>query len=344
VSKPPTTGLHPSATHEALLGVIAASPDDLEQRWRDLQPLDLDRIENGSMPLLLLLYERLRVAAIDDPLLPRLRGAYRNVWYRNQLQMNRLPDALERAGHGAIVFGDLVVATRYYGDSGLRLITRLEFMSAAARPIVGCDQIVHRGAPPHLAGPTRRHALYVAFEGRKEERRIGSETVATLEAGDELLLACASGVAAMPAPPLQWLLDVWQILRSGRVTDPIRVAADAEAVGIALQLRDTVTYLTELDRTLDAASLSAALLATPIRRRDRVAHRLSGSLPGRTSSARYILGSYLRLTRLEPTRKVVVGLPAHLAEQWGVRPVEVAWVAARKATSRATTWWRRGSA
>jgi hypothetical protein len=329
--------LRPSSTHEALLRVIAASPDDLEQRWCDLQPLDLDRIENGSMPLLLLLYDRLRVAGIDDPLLPRLRGAYRNVWYRNQLQMRSLPEALERAGHGALVFGDLAVATRYYRDSGLRLITRLEFMSAAARPMADSDQIVHHGAPLHLAGPTRRHALYDAFEGRKEERRIGSETVATIEAGDELLLACASGVAAVPAPPLQWLLDVWQILRSGRVTDPIRVAADAETAGIALQLRDTVAYLAELDRTLDAASLSAALLAIPIRRRDRVADRLSRSRPGRTSSARCILGSYLRFTRLEPSWKVAAGFPAHLAEQWGVRPVEVAWVAARKAASRATT-------
>lgn len=322
--------------------MIAASADDLEQRWRDLQPLDLDRIENGSMPFLLLLYERLRVAGIDDPLLPRLRGAYRNVWYRNQLQLHRLPQALERAGHGAIVFGDLAVATRYYADSGLRLITRLEFMSAAAPPNVGSDQIVHHGAPRHLAGPTRRVALYHAFEGRKEERRIGSETVAMLEAGDELLLACASGVARVPAPPLQWLLDVWQILRSGRVTDPTRVAADAAAFGIGLQLRDAVTYLTELDPTLEVALLPAALLAAPIRRRDRVAYRLCGPLPEPTSSARYILGSYLRLMRLESARSVVAGFPAHLAEEWGVRPGEVARLAARKAMSRTTTRWRRG--
>jgi hypothetical protein len=326
-----------------LLQVIAAPLDELEQRWRALQPLDIARIENGSMPLLLLLYERLKLAEIDDPLLPRLRGAHRSVWYRNQLQLKRLPEALESAGRGAIVFGDLAVATRYYADLGLRLITRLEFMAASAADVVDHDPIVHPGAPPHLAGPTLRRALYDAFAARSQERSIGSATVPTLEAGDELLLACASGVARAPAPPLQWLLDVWQILRSGSVTDPIRVAADAEAVGIALPLRDTVSYLTWLDPTLDAAPLAAALEAAPGSRRDRFAQRMSGPLPGRTSSVRYILGNYVRLTRVEPVRKVVTGLPAHLAELWGVRPIEVGWVAARKAASRATTRWRRGS-
>ena len=156
MSKPPTTGLRPSATHEGLLQVIAAPLDELEQRWRALQPLDIARIENGSMPLLLLLYERLKLAEIDDPLLPRLRGAHRSVWYRNQLQLKRLPEALESEGRGAIVFGDLAVATRYYADLGLRLITRLEFMAASAADVVDHDPIVHPGAPPHLAGPTLR--------------------------------------------------------------------------------------------------------------------------------------------------------------------------------------------
>ena len=341
--KRPTTGLRPSPTLESLLRAIAASSDDLERRWRDVQPLDLDRIENGSMPFLLLLYERLRVAGIDDPLLPRLRGAYRNAGYRNQLQMRRLPDALERAGHGAILFGDLAVATLYYRDAGLRLVKRLEFMSVAGEPLADPDQIVHRGVPPHVTGPTSRHILFDAFEGRKEERRVGSETVATLEAGDELLLACANGVAGLSAPPLQWLLDVWQILRSGWVADPVRVSADAAALGIALQLRDSVAYLTELDPTLDATSLSAALRAAPTRRADRIAYRLCASLPDGAFSARYVLASYLRLRRLEPARKIVSGFPVYLAERWGVRPVEVVGVAARKAMSRATTQWRRGS-
>jgi hypothetical protein len=336
-----TTGLRPSSSQEALLRVIAAPPDDLEQRWSELQPLDLDRIEHGSMPLLLLVYERLRLAALDGPLMPRLKGAYRNVWYRNQLQLGRLPAAIAWAGDGAILFGDVSIATRYYADPGLRLITRLELMSRSGRIVPDPDAVVHDGAPPHLSAPARRRALYESFAARAESRRIGSETVATLDPGDELLFACADGVAARPAQPLQWLLDVWQILRLGGMTDPGRVAADARDLGIALQLRDTVGYLSALDRGLDAGPLLSALAGISTRRRDRLAYRLGGPLGGPTSSARSILGSYLRLTRLEPTIKVVAGLPAHLAARWGVRPRAVAFVAASKGMSRATARRRR---
>ena len=83
--------LQPTATQEALLRVVVAPADRLEERWRGLRSLDLDHVERGALAFLPLVYMRLSDAGIDDLLLPRLKGAYRNVWYRNQLQLERLP-------------------------------------------------------------------------------------------------------------------------------------------------------------------------------------------------------------------------------------------------------------
>lgn len=331
---PVLAGRAPPPNQIALLRVIAAPADCLEERWRALQPLDPARIEHGSLALLLLVYERLRTAGADDFMLPRLKGAYRNVWYRNQIRLRHLRDAVDCAGDGAIVFGDVSRAARFYPNIGLRLIRQIELMTPGQPRRFDAEALVHPGAPPHLAGASRRQALYEMFAARKEVHRIGAETVATVEAADELLLACADGVAARPAPPLQWLLDIWQILRSGAALDTPRLAAHAELLGLKLALRDAVAYLVALDDELpDAEPLLSALDGGRATRRDRFAHRLTSASSPRSSAA-HVVGSYLRLTRLDSPARAAAGFPRYLARQWNVKPTAVPLVAAAKAINR----------
>jgi hypothetical protein len=330
---PVLPGRAPPPNQIALLRVIAAPADCLEERWRALQPLDPARIEHGSLALLLLVYERLRTAGSDDFMLPRLKGAYRNVWYRNQIRLRHLRDAIDCAGDGAIIFGDVSRATRFYPNIGLRLIRQIELMTPGQPRRSDAEALVHPGAPPHVAGSSSRQALYEMFAARKEMHRIGAETVAAVEAADELLLACADGVAARPAPALQWLLDIWQILRSGAALDTPRLAADAELLGLRLALRDTVAYLVALDELPDAEPLLAALDRGRATHRDRFAHRLA-SAPSPRSSAAHIVGSYLRLTRLDSPARAAAGFPHYLARQWNVKPATVPLVAAAKAINR----------
>jgi hypothetical protein len=154
--------------------------------------------------------------------------------------------------------------------------------------------------------------------------------VRTLSAGDELLVGCAAGATPATAPP-QWLLDVRQILRSGAIDDPARVAADAHLLGLSSHLRETVAYLSSVDASLEVDDLLTALDARTPSRRDRLAYRLAAAPAGRLGVFPQTLGAYLRTTRADPVVRVAVRLPRHLADEWGVRLREVPVMAVRKA-------------
>jgi hypothetical protein len=321
--------LQPTVTQAAFLRVVAAPPEELEERWRALQPLDLDRVEPGVLALLPLVYLRLLDAHVEDPLLPRLKGAYRNVWYRNQLQLQRLSHVID-GRTDPIFIRDVALATAYYPHLGLRLIRRIDVLTVEG--------------PRYLAGPLLRARLFEAFAERSEERLIGGRTVRTLAPGDELLVACAAGAAPRVDPSPDWLLDVRQILSTCRLAEPDRIAADARSLGLAAQLRDSVAYLAFADAALDVRDLLAALDARPGSRRDRFAYRVSSAPVGRLGFFPRTLGAYLRQHRSESLVGAALAFPRYLAEEWGVTPDRVALVFARKAVKTLAAGIRRGSA
>jgi hypothetical protein len=119
----------PSPLQERLLRLVLADDADVEPLWRELQPLPFERLETGTFCLLPPVYARLTAGGVADDLLPRLRGAYRSAWYRNQLRLDRLRPALEALaenGVEAIVPGGLAVAARYYPELALRPVPLIE--------------------------------------------------------------------------------------------------------------------------------------------------------------------------------------------------------------------------
>jgi hypothetical protein len=317
--------LHPTATQAGLLRVVSAPPDELEARWRALQPLDLDHVEQGVLVFLPLVYLRLSHAGMEDPLLPRLKGAYRNVWYRNHLQLQRLPQLVD-AGTDPILIGDVAVATAYYPHSGMRLIRQIEQLTVAG--------------PRYIARPLRRAQLFEGFAARSTRRPIGGRWVRTLAPGDELLVACAAG-AAPPTPTPDWLLDVRQILSTGAIGEPDRVASGARELGLAPQLRDGVAYLASIDPTVDAGELIAELGSRSTTRRDRIAYRMSGAPVGPFGFFPRTLAAHLRQSRSQSPLRVALSLPGYLGEEWGVGAGRVVLVAARKAARTLTRRRRR---
>ena len=122
----------PSATQQGLLEVVLGPVEQAAERWQALQPLDVEALESGSFALLPVLYERLREVAPDDPQLPRLLGTYRNIWYRNQLLLDRLavlmPLLRRRAHVEPLLVSGLSAALRWYPRLGLRPVAQLELI------------------------------------------------------------------------------------------------------------------------------------------------------------------------------------------------------------------------
>ena len=290
----------PSSQQELLLRVALLDEERSLQAWRLLEPsLDVQRLERGSVVLLPLLYEKLQERGSTEEFVPRLKGVYRQVWYRNQLGLDALRDllsSLRGAGVDAIVLAESALITRYYRRLGVRPLDR---PSVLVRPERKTDALHALGASGwdvsargsgrsrqvERAGAEQRQSCTVCWRviAELEGVRLWDTTraaevrgvqTATLDATRELLWTCLAGARTGSASNVQWVADAFTILRAaGSEVDWQRLVADAVASRSALRLRDAVSYLTA---ALDAPVPDEALReldATPSSGRERLAHR-----------------------------------------------------------------------
>lgn len=350
----------PDETQHGLLEVALGPTEWASTRWARLQPLDVTDLATGVLPLLPLLDERLGEIAPEDPQLLRLRGAYRSVWYRNQLLLERLQallPELRRHGLEALVAGG-AAALRWYPRLGLRPVSQLDVIvpigkaaaaeqaavaggwSPAQRQRVlatyaaesGLTLVVHEGAPPELAGPLGREGGYQALRESAVEFATSGGGALAPSAADDILWACAFGACSLPTASCQWLVDVHHVLASPQCPEIATLRERARRFHLVEPLRDVLTYLgatLEQDRLLDYVE---GLALRPVSRRDRFAYRLGGVGSRRLAGPLRTFGSYLRASAEESLPRAAAGLPRHLQERWGTRSVAaVPVLAVRKA-------------
>ena len=123
----PTLKLHgiwPSPEEELVIRAAVTAHEGAVDIWREwLAQNDIDRLSYGSFRLLPLVYRNLNQYGYDGPEIPKLRGAYRQSWYRNQLLVTRTAEIvgkLEDAGVSAILMKGIPLAIRTYQDLGAR--------------------------------------------------------------------------------------------------------------------------------------------------------------------------------------------------------------------------------
>jgi hypothetical protein len=355
----------PSRRQENLLRLALDPGLDVRRAWRELQPLQVETLEEGTFALLPLVYRRLHKAGVQDERLPRLAGTYRSTWVRNQLQLDRLPFLLEPlrdAGMEPIVTGGAVIAKRYYPQVGLRPILQLELFVAAGEatragsllgqhgwPIDGRSRgrttrvveedgrvaaLLYEGVPEYVRGPVGASAAFAALVEQAADVELDGTRARTLAPFDELLLACALGARKTYVPGIQWLVDVHHILVSGEA-DTERLAARARAQHLTAPLRDAIRYL-ERTTGLEAPQ---ALVTASVGARERVVHRLAGNGLGMLGPPPDRIVEYARATLDESPLAAARGLPGALRDAWGLDGIaKVPAAAARKIASRA----RRG--
>lgn len=349
----------PSPTQRALLEVVLGPRERAAERWRALQPLDVEALEPGSFALLPLLYECLGEVAPHDRQLPRLSGTYRNVWYRNQLLLDRLgvllPLLRQRAHTDPLLVGGLSAALRWYARLGLRPVAQLELVVErdAAQDAVrvagyagwqatGSEQVrtslrdpsgrvlvIHHGAPAVVAAP-------LGDEGVRglRDRALALDDVEgaplVLEPVDELIFLCATGARTTYPPSCQWLIDVHNLL----VTEPPPadgLADRAVRLHLAEPLRATLGYLAGLLAPGERGEHLAALDAHPASRRARFAFVLSGVGSPALVGPAQTLAAHLEATGDQSLAHVVTRLPRSLQETWGASsPLQVPLLATRK--------------
>lgn len=239
--------------------------------------VDLDRIEHGSMRLLPLLYRNLKRCGIEDAMMPRLKGVYRQVWFRNQLILEhgvRVLRALTAEGISAIVLKGAALVGTVYDEPALRPME--DFDVLVSRELFGraVDVLLTSGWSfhPPLSDPEPHFVFQHAIGFRRDEGgeldlhwsamglpidreemqsvwsssqalRIGDQETRSLAPADQLLQICTHATRWNPdIPPIRWAADAWLLLENASFPWETLVEL-ARARGLSLVMRRTLEYL-----------------------------------------------------------------------------------------------------
>lgn len=245
-------------------------------RWK--QAVDFESIEIGSLRLIPLLHRSLRRHGVDDELMPRLRGIYRQVWFRNHLILKAGIQAVEALREQQIssllIKGAALVATAYD--------------DVALRPMEDFDIVVHRTdfrralavinrigwqIDPSLPDPEShlefQHAIALRREGSGDldlhwasmwgtfdtpgeeafwhnsvEAALTGTSVRVLAPPDQLLQLCTHATQLNTMVPIRWVADSLFILqKAGASFDWQRLVHVARIRSLSLTQLQCLEYL-----------------------------------------------------------------------------------------------------
>ena len=236
----------PTARQSLLLRAALLSRESAVTAWRDWRESgDLADVDRGSFRLLPLLYRNLTRHNIDDPQLPRLRGVYRQAWYRNQLAMERAHEAartLTAAGIPVMALKGAALIDGIYGESGARPMDDVDLMVPRRSATKALLILGEAGwsSPTHRSGDFRRALRIVhgvalvranglpidlhwrlldesnagdaTFWEAAEPLPFGDSSVLRLCPADQLLHLSVHGIRWDPVPPIRWAADIYLLL------------------------------------------------------------------------------------------------------------------------------------
>jgi hypothetical protein len=307
----------PTKKQELLLrAALARRDEDVLSAWRELQPLDVEVLEEEVFGALPPLYRRLRELVPDDPRLARLSGTYRKTWYRNQLQLSRLAAELAAAresGRRPLVVGDAARAT-YYPELGLR-------------PIIDPGLLLEPGQAPSYVFPSNRAKQAEELWRAAREVAVGETALPVPDPADQLLFVVGLGARKTWPASVQWLVDLHAIV-SSQAVDHGRLIENLAANGLLTPARDALGYVAMVSGDEQVEALRDRTASRVPTRRDSIAHRLAGTVSP-------TLGHYVRATSAQPLTRAAIGLPRFLQDAWELeRGSEVPVAALKRAFAR----------
>lgn len=336
-----------SAEEWLLLRAACGDPETTREAWAAwrAQGGDLDALGDGPLRLAAQLHGALRAAEVDDPDLPRLKGAQRHTWSRNQAITARLARTiatLHDAGVETVVLKGAALAALHYRHPGQRPMWDADLL---VRP---CDRdhalatlrdagwtfehearsryelvAAHAVGLVHPAGGNldlHWHAQHEPADDRPlwdaavelELHGVGAKAPAP---EDLLLLACAHAQRYSPQPPIHLAADALTILRRG--VDWERFTERSTATQLTLPAHDLLTALRDHAGADVPLAVLDALAAAEVPPRARLAYR-AGLRPWSTATKLPVLvDHWARLNRLPEPGLPVPPLATYVAAGCG---------------------------
>lgn len=262
------TGCHPALIHAAMAGADLAIP-----AWKGVAAEIATSADPGVLALLPRIYRNLRGLGWDDADLQKLRAHYLMHWTRNQRARRSLmlaARALDDAGVEAMALKGMPLLLEYYGDIAARVMADIDILVrkedlSAARTALEAVGWQAQGMPeelmPFLHAEAFQHPRWtevdlhwrvfdaevpVATEAGLWERArpgfVQGVRVMLPSAADLLIMVCYHARKGDPQSRCRWLVDVMEIIRSGRV-DWEDLAQAARAAGFVHLIRDRLGFV-----------------------------------------------------------------------------------------------------
>ena len=311
-------------------------------------------VDAGTFRLLPQLYRNLHRLGVDDPLVGRLKGVYRQTWYKNQLLLGgAMPalSALHRAGADALLLDGAALALLCtppdFGLYGLNEVAvlvhtshavpairslqplgwRLEWFPAGARleeiTDVAGSQLLQDGDGNRLrlcwrllAAAQPPTASDDPFAGARAAQLHGLP-VRTLEPTDLLLTACVQPTMIQPVPLLQRVADALLVLAvAGDAIQWERLIDQTQRRHLTAPVVHVLGYIQDnLDAPLPAPAVER-IRALPITAREQAE-------VGAATDTATLLGrlpalwyDYARVSPRSGGFRRVVGFPRYLQHAW----------------------------
>ncbi len=196
-----TSIVHPDEQQILLLRAALLQEEPALTAWRAWRvSADLDQLPFGGFGLLPLLAYNLRRYNLTDPLLDKCQGIHRRTWTQNQLLVQGVTPLLQmvqQAHITPILGGALALALFHYPDQRLRMVNRIDLLTATPQPSALLSLLSQAGWQRQQ---TWRQALRARLVGGAQPQRFSHAQFRDVHLSDVHLQW--QNFASLPYPPL----------------------------------------------------------------------------------------------------------------------------------------------
>lgn len=364
----------PTKEQTLLLRACLLSGADVATAWQTWRGrIAFDDMDAGSFRLMPLLYHNLRRENIDDPLLGRIKGIYRQNWSRNQLLFHeaaQMMSALQAAEIPVLVLKGATLANNFYPDSGQRPMGDFDFMVPFAQTgrafevMKQCGWKYAESVPLQQTVWSSHASKWDNQNGRQIDLHwhllpgwrlpdvdddvwvhgakvpIAGISFPSMNATDLLWHVCAHGTIGDEIPSIRWVADAWMILHSPDY------AIDWEIFLNAIQRRNldfsvgcALRYLQKEFNAPVPISVVETLERVPPSWLERWEQRIVSRPRGLLGALPLHCVNYIRHARGQNLWRKISGAPVFFQRTWGISgarnlPAQVIKKAAKRLASK----------
>jgi hypothetical protein len=337
---------------ELLLKAALLSGEQSIESWRTwrLSGDWEESLDSGSYRLLPLLYINLQKQGLDDPVMGKLKGIYRQAWSKNQTLFHEMASVISRlqnAGIKTMLLKGASLSLLYYKNNGARPMADIDVLIPLKqiRPATELLQKAGWTSPVPLTDLdiSYGHAIELKnsrggefdlhwrpFNGCRDiyEKDFWDGALPVALAGvstlapnptDMLFHVIIHGVVWNPVPPIRWIADAVTLINSADYTiDWQRLISMACKHHMGLRLKTGLQYLQERFNPLIPPAVMKAVSGIPVSYLEKAEYRfMTNGRENENNSPYAAFCCHLcRFRRLNAGRGIISVLTFSKSLQW----------------------------